>query len=54
MKFEGIEAECKPKQSNLNLGVPFVAQGLTYLTRNHEVASLIPGLFQWVKDLTLL
>ena len=23
-------------------------------TRNHEVAGLIPGLTQWVKDLTLL
>ena len=34
-------------------GVPVMAQGLTILTRNHEVVDLIPGLAQWVKDLTL-
>jgi len=30
-----------------------VVQWLMNLTRNHEVAGLIPGLTQWVKDLTL-
>ena len=33
-----------------NLGVPVVAQWLTNLTRNNEVAGLIPSFAQWVKD----
>ena len=32
-------------------GVPVVVQWLTNPTRNHEVASSIPALAQWVKDL---
>ena len=35
------------------LGVPIVAQWLTNPTRNYEVADLVPGLAQWVKDLVL-
>ena len=35
-------------------GVPVVAQWLTNQTSNHEVASSIPALSQWVKDLALL
>ena len=30
-----------------------MAQWLTNLTRNHEVAGLIPGLAQWFKGLAL-
>ena len=35
---------------NLSPGVLVVAQWLTNLTRNHEVAGLVPGLAQSVKD----
>ena len=32
------------------LVVPIVAQWLTNLTRNNEVAGLIPGRAQWIED----
>ena len=34
-------------------GVPIVVQWLRNPTRNREVAGLIPGLTQWVKDSVL-
>ena len=35
------------------LGVPIVAQWLTNLSRNHEVAGSLPALAQWIMDLVL-
>ena len=35
------------------LGLPVVAQWLTNLTRNQEVADSVPALVQWVDDPTL-
>ena len=40
----------KTFNEKLNHGVPVVTQWLTNPTRNQEVAGLIPGLAQWVKD----
>ena len=49
--FGGREIQKKSRVMNIfPSGVPVVAQWLTSPTRNHDVAGLIPGLAQWVKD----
>ena len=45
--------EMETVMKKLSTGVPLMAQWLTNPTRNHEVAGSVPGLAQWVKDLTL-
>ena len=40
----------KKKKKNGSQGVPVMVQWLTNPTRNCEVAGLIPGLAQWIKD----
>ena len=37
-------------KEKIKMGVPVVVQWLANPIRNHEVAGLIPGLAQWVKD----
>ena len=37
-------------RKRMYIGVPVVAQWLTNPTRNLEVAGLIPGLAEWIKD----
>ena len=42
------------RSQKIKLRSPVVAQWLTNLIWNHEVAGLIPGLAQWVKNSVLL
>ena len=44
----------KMEIKGIGIGVSVAAQWLMNPTRNHELAGLILGLAQWVKDLVLL
>ena len=51
-----LHCSAENRQHKINkmiTGVPVVAQWLTNLTRNHEVAGSVPALAQWVNDLAL-
>ena len=51
VKDSALETSTPCEQSKKNkMGVPVVAQWLTNLSRNHEVAGSVPALAQWVKD----
>ena len=46
-------SQVNPAQKERVKGVPIMAQWLTNLTGNHNIAGLIPGLAQWIMDLVL-
>ena len=49
-KKKNVKKKKTKKKNKLVSGVPLVVQWLRNPTRNHEVASLILGLAQWVND----
>ena len=48
--LEMAKRQQQQQQKYMYAGVPVVAQWLTNLTRNHEVAGPVPALIQWVND----
>ena len=47
-----VEHGSQQESQKVHQGVPFIAQWLKNLTRIHEDVSSIPGLVQWVKDVS--
>ena len=53
LKDPNLDPSLHPQKKS-RVGIPVVAQWLMNPTKSHEVAGLIPGLTQWVKDPVLL